>query len=315
MYLADHGGDQTFKVNHGLEILKATDLNIWLNDLQTQTNCAVYIILEACYSCTFVEVLAASENLNRVIITSTNNHVAVYDSDGRVSFSQFFFNELSAGYSLNQSFQKTKDLLRNKYLFNKQFPQIYDGHDGGLAQKSYIGGSFVVGDILPEIVDHTSTQSLSGGAHDLFVVVGDVEGITRVWASTMPPNFKIPETNEAYDTPIINLPEIPLNDQGNGRYQGRYEKFYQRGIYHVSFFCEDLAGNVVSKDVLFNVIDGYIAGDLDNNGNVTLCDAIMSLQALSGMHVLVTSEARILCKGAVGTCEIIEILQVMAGIK
>ena len=196
-----------------------------------------------------------------------------------------------------------------------QFPQIYDGQNGELAQKSYIGGSFVVGDILPDIVDHTSTQSLSAGAHDLFVVVGDVEGITRVWASIIPPNFQIPETNEAFDTPIINLPEMPLNDQGNGRFQGRYEKFYQRGIYHVSFFCEDLSGNVVSKEVLLNVTNGYIAGDLDNNGKVTLCDAIISLQSLAAMPVLVTPEARILCNGRVGTCEIIEILQAMAGMK
>jgi hypothetical protein len=315
LYMADHGGDKTFKVNHGLEILEASQLDTWLDMLQTQTGCSVYIILEACFSGTFVDILKPSDNQKRVIVTSTDNHVAVYDSDGRVSFSQFFFNGLNAGYNLNQSFQQTKDLLRNKYLFSKQFPQICDGQDGNLAQKSYIGGNFVVGDILPEIVDHTLTQSLSASSHDLFVVVADVEGINRVWVSILPPNFKMPETNDAFDTPIINLPEIPLTDQGNGRYQGRYEHFYQRGIYHVSFFCEDLAGNVVSKDVLLNVIDGYIAGDLDNNGKVSLCDAILALQSLAGMPVLATPQSRILCNGQAGTCEIIEILQAMVGMK
>jgi hypothetical protein len=42
LYLADHGGDQTFKVNDGLEILKASDLDNWLDDLQTHTGCSVY---------------------------------------------------------------------------------------------------------------------------------------------------------------------------------------------------------------------------------------------------------------------------------
>jgi len=105
------------------------------------------------------------------------------------------------------------------------------------------------------------------------------------------------------------------NEQRNGRYQGRYKGFHYNGIYHVSFFYEDLAGNVVSKETVLNVINNFIAGDLDSNGKLTLCDAIVSLQSLSGMPVLASPEARILCNGAVGTCEIIEILQGMAGVK
>ncbi|ETR65227.1 MAG: hypothetical protein OMM_14598, partial [Candidatus Magnetoglobus multicellularis str. Araruama] len=233
LYLADHGGDKTFKINYGLEILKASDLDNWLDSLQNQTGCSVVVIFDACFSGSFVDILAPTDNQNRVIITSTGNHVAIFDSDGRVSFSQFFFNELNAGYSLSQSFENAKAHLSNQYLFNHQFPQICDGQNGELSEKSYIGGSFVVGDILPEIVDHTPTQSLSAGTHDLFVGVGDVEGVNRVWASIIPPNFQLPETTDDFDTPIINIPEMTLSDQGNGRYQGTYEGFYFNGIYHV----------------------------------------------------------------------------------
>ena len=311
MYMADHGGYKKFKVNNGLELLQASQLDSWLDILQTQTACSVYIILEACYSGTFVHVLAPSEDQNRVIISSTGNNVAIYDQDGRVSFSRYFFNELGAGYSLNQSFQQATEKLRNNRLFRKQFPQILDGQNRELAQKSYIGGSFVIGDILPEIVDQTSTQSMSAGAHDLFVVVADVEGINRVWASIMPPDFQIPETSDDFDTPIIHLMEIQLEDVGNGRFEGSYCDFKRRGVYHVSFHCEDLSENVVSKEILLNVLNGVIPGDLDNSGNISLCDAIISLQDIAGMDVVVDTSARILCNGVIGPCEGIEILKEM----
>jgi hypothetical protein len=262
-----------------------------------------------------VDILAPTDDQNRVIITSAGNHVAFYDSDGRVSFSQILFSEINGGSSLSQSFNNAKEQLLNKALFYGQFPQIYDGQDGKLAKKSYIAGSFKIGDILPEIVDHTTSQSLTAVAHELFAVVADVEGVNRVWASIMPPDYQLPETTDDFDTPILNIPAVPLIDQGNGRYQGIYVYFYHSGVYHVSFFCEDLAGNVVSKEVFLNVFNGYIPGDLDNNGKVSLCDAILSLQSLAGMAVLVTPEARIMCNGSVGTCEVIEILQWMAGMK
>jgi len=311
MYLADHGGDKTFKVNHGLEILNASDLDAWLDSLQTNTGCSVYVILEACYSGSFVDILFPSDNQDRVIITSADNQVSIYDSDGRVSFSQSFFNALNTGYSLSQSFYDAIDQLRNQYIFDNQFPQICDGHDDKLAQKSYIGGSFLIGDILPEFIDHTPTQSLSAGAHDLFVVVAGVEGINRVWASIMPPDFQIPETSDDFDTPIIHLLEIQLDDVGNGRFEGSYIDFKRRGVYHVSFHCEDLSENVVSKEILLNVLNGVIPGDLDNSGNISLCDAIISLQDIAGMDVVVDTSARILCNGVIGPCEGIEILKEM----
>jgi len=313
IYMADHGGPETFKINKGKEILKAQDLDLWLDDLQTHTACPVYIILEACSSGTFVNRLSPDSDQQRVIITSTGNHVAIYDNDGRTSFSQYLFNELNSGYSLDHSFYKAAAHIREDYLFNNQFPIIFDGLAGELAQKSYIGGSFVVGDILPEIIDHTPDQTLTAGSKALFVEISDVEGIDTVWASIMPPNFHVPEITDAYNTPIIERPKIPLSHQGNGRYEGNYPGFTLNGIYRVSFYCEDLGGNVVSKEIVLNVVDGQsqMPGDLDNNGKLTLCDAILSLQSLAGMDVNVDSSARILCNGLVGPCEGIKILKEM----
>ena len=94
-------------------------------------------------------------------------------------------------------------------------------------------------------------------------------------------------------------------------YLTKYQKLTNMSIIINSFFFLHCFPYII-----LNVTNGFIAGDLDNNGKVTLCDAIISLQSLFGMPVWASPEARILCNGgAVGTCEIIEILQVMARMK
>ncbi|KPA14374.1 Peptidase C13, legumain, partial [Candidatus Magnetomorum sp. HK-1] len=212
IYMADHGDIGTFRVNHGFEILNAQDLDSWLDDLQTQTSCPVYIIIEACYSGTFTSYLLPDATQKRVIITSTGNYVARYEADGRKSFSQYLFNGLSQGYSLKKSFYEATAAMKNKYIFNGQIPVLFDGNNGDIAQSSHIGGSFLIGDILPEIVSHTPNQSISAEAFDLYVDISHVKGINHVWVSIMPPNFHLPESSQNFETPIIKLPTLDLHD-------------------------------------------------------------------------------------------------------
>ncbi|KPA09505.1 hypothetical protein MHK_010292, partial [Candidatus Magnetomorum sp. HK-1] len=85
----------------------------------------------------------------------------------------------------------------------------------------------------------------------------------------------------------------------------------------VTFYCEDSSGNVVTKEVLLNVINGktIIPGDLDTNGRVNISDAILSMQRLSDMTISVDETARILCGESPGACEVIHILQIVSGMK
>ena len=316
IYMVDHGGNGTFKVNYGLETLKAQDLDHWLDDLQAQTFCPVYIIIEACYSGTFTDVLFPDSSQKRVIITSTGNYVARYESEGRQSFSQYLLNGLSQGYNLKHCFYETIEAMHPQYIFKGQIPQLVDGNNDKTAETSYIGGSFLIGDLLPEIISHTLSQTISAGAFNLFADISDIEGINRVWVSIMPPNFHLPETAQNFETPVINLPTIDLQDTGNGHYAGEYLDFIINGIYRVTLYCEDSFGNVVSKEILLNVMDGktIINGDLDSNGRVNISDAILSLQWLSGLPVPINENGRILCGESTGACEVIHILQIVSGI-
>jgi hypothetical protein len=321
LYLADHGGNETFKINHGDEILHAQDLDKWLDNLQTHTNCKVYIILEACYSGSFIDVLAASEDQKRVIITSAGKYESAYlNPKGDLSFSGFLFEELGKATHLYESFQNAVVRMKDFDVFigeNPQNPQIFDSQAGELAKTIYIGGNFILAGSLPEFgEDHTKTQTLTAGPHELYAHISDLEGIESAWAYIIPPNFHIPESTNEFETPIIDLPALNLIDQGNGYFSGIYDDFTQNGIYQVTFHCEDIDGNIaISEKVSINIIDGYTLGDLDNNGKINLTDAIISMQSIAGMTVSVSENARIFCNGVSGACEVIEILQVMAGMK
>jgi hypothetical protein len=322
IYLVDHGGIGQFKVNHGGEILYAQDLDKWLDDLQIHTDCKVYVIIEACHSGSFIDVLAStSDDQKRVIITSSGQYEKSHLSTrGDISFSQLLFNEFGNAANLYESFQNATAKMRihDDFKTQNQNPQLFDGKAGELAKTIYIGSKLLIADSLPEFgEDHTPSKTLSAGAHELYAHIYDLEGIDSAWAYIMPPNFYIPEPTDAFETPIIDLPRLNLIDgQGNGRYSGIYDHFTQNGTYQVTFYCEDTDGNVVSSEkISLNVIDGYTPGDLDNNGKVNLSDAIISMKSNAGMTVSVADNARILCNGVIGACEVVEILQIMAGMK
>ncbi|ETR67413.1 MAG: hypothetical protein OMM_11625, partial [Candidatus Magnetoglobus multicellularis str. Araruama] len=183
IYLADHGAPGKFQVNQGNEILDAKDLDEWLDKLQYETNCPVYIIIESCFSGTFVEKIAPTSEQQRVIITSTGNYVSRYSRDGRESFSRYLFDQLSIGNNIADSFNFASQELNKHYIFYGQYPRIEDGHSLALAQSSYIGNSFIIGNIRPEIIDHTKPQTLPAGPGSLFVKIVDIGKSCHVWAT------------------------------------------------------------------------------------------------------------------------------------
>jgi len=69
-------------------------------------------------------------------------------------------------------------------------------------------------------------------SYRLFVEISDVEGIDNVWASIIPLNMYLPETTQDFETPLINVPKIPLAPQGNGRYESIYNGFTLNGAFN-----------------------------------------------------------------------------------
>ncbi|OQW88241.1 MAG: hypothetical protein BWK78_08535, partial [Thiotrichaceae bacterium IS1] len=100
LFFIDHGGPGQLQLAP-LTYLEADDLDNWLDDYQTTTGNQVVLVIDACYSGSFLQPLQAP---NRAIITSAaaNELAYFYDEEG---FSRFFIKGLWQGRSFQEAFE------------------------------------------------------------------------------------------------------------------------------------------------------------------------------------------------------------------
>jgi len=259
--------------------------------------------------------------INQQSPNPVKTEVSNYDQTGIQSFSQIFLDMVGQGDNIRNCFYKAREKLSHRYLFTYQNPQLNDGQQGIIATNFYIGGTFVVGDIMPEIIAATPNQAIDAGVFDLFASVTDVEGIDVVWVSIMPPNFVAPETTQEFETPVISLDKVDLADPDeDNTYDGNYD-FKYNGTYVLTFFARDTGGNVVSQEVRLTVengVDPIGPGDVNGDANVDLTDAILALQVLCGVDTgsdTINADADVNGDNKIGIEEAIYALQVVSGAK
>ena len=311
IYLSDHGGKETFQLDTN-ENIKAYTLNHYLDELQEKTQCEVQIIIDSCYSGSFIDDL--NNGKNRIIITSTGEaHPSYNAQDGRVSFSYYLIHWLFQGFSLGDSFSHAQSMLDKSYFFPNQIPKV---NNIELASKTYIGGDFIKSNTIPVIIDHTPNQIIKENSLTIHANVIDLEDtLCDVWASILPPNHKIPSFGEfispQWQLERIDLIKIPGEENV---YAGTYDCFYQKGIYVVYLYASDSIGNIDSKEIYLTVKQDHIPqnwGDIDGNRMIDLNDAIIGLQILSGVPYEITLD----CKHRLSFEEILYSLKNMAELK
>jgi hypothetical protein len=255
IFMHDHGHNEKFWLDYYSNIfVSPADLDDWLDDIQPLegTGPKVIVIIEACYSGSFVSQLQCEGQQERIIITSSKyNELSNMPNEGRLSFSRFFWNYTASSDTILTAFNKSTDDL-NVCLQNPQHPQLdangngipnEDPDDGDLVAGLYIGFQGVTAALRP----HVGSVSLSEGA-DLhgsrsatiiaeYVVSAD--DIAHIWATIYPPGFTPDDPNY----PIIDLPTIELLKNGD-RYEGTYSNFRRSGIYTITVCAEDISGLV-----------------------------------------------------------------------
>jgi hypothetical protein len=207
-------------------------------------NChQVTLIYDACKSGSFLSALTTPPDRQRILVTSAS---AVQDSNfpsqGSISFSSFFWTNVFNGSNVKEAFDNAKTALNTAAIPN-QTPQLADGSNGDLAQKTYIGNGISSSSSAPAIGDVTAVLTGPSSAELIanFNVL-DSDGIARVWAVILPPTYTQGASNNAVKgLPFIDL--MPVVGNSN-QYKATYDKFNIMGDYKIAFYAKDGIGNI-----------------------------------------------------------------------
>jgi len=127
IYMFDHGG-----VGHmcipGTD-LTDTDLNTWLNTLETSTGCNRFIIIyEGCHAGSFINPVSKD---NRIILTATDIDHGSYTSPTweAATFSEKFFSSITECKTIGEAFEEAEAYVHAVGDGDIQFPWIDDNHD------------------------------------------------------------------------------------------------------------------------------------------------------------------------------------------
>ncbi|MBT4497008.1 MAG: hypothetical protein HOC74_04765, partial [Gemmatimonadetes bacterium] len=109
VYLVGKGTPMGLEVSEG-EVLTATQLGEWLDDVESSTGASVTLIVDAAHAGNFIRDLSSQ---GRKVVASTGLGLAFYQAEGYLSFSQYFLTDLYQGKSLQEAFVHTDKILRN----------------------------------------------------------------------------------------------------------------------------------------------------------------------------------------------------------
>jgi hypothetical protein len=265
IYLIDHGEIDKFKI-FPFQILSSIDLNTFLNTFQDLTSRDVVLMIEACKSGSFIDDI--SFRSNRVIITSTNNKNAFLDVDGRISFTQFFMDNLYSGFSLSKAFMFARKKLLNMISpYSNMEPQL-PPEMAPFADKVHIGGNFVIADLSPEILEISPNQTVTANEpHTFYVKMAGMIPMKRVWAVVIPPGYTPPEISHDFEAPEVRLPIFHLSPSNQeNHFEGIYNGFRYNDIYRIQFFAASDKGNVSVSQMIEVTVQGGSALDSDGDG-------------------------------------------------
>jgi hypothetical protein len=249
IYLMDHGDvDQLFVDEVNQQHINPAELNTWLDQLETAVpNVKVTVIVEACYSGSFIEGVQSVSQAGRTIISSTDgNNVAFASADG-AQFSDQFLTGLSQDNGICMSFRNAQDAVQQ--LSNIQEPWI-DANGNQVPNEAAdceaadlqipVSGHLPEDSWAPYIVMVEGPDDIVDQKGVIRAQVRDNKGVGRVWAVIYPPSYVAPRGGQ--ELVPENLPSIDLAAQGNEMYSVEYTHFDEVGRYRIAIYAQDESG-------------------------------------------------------------------------
>jgi CSLREA domain-containing protein len=249
IYLIDHGNyDLLYLDKPRAQEVTAQQLSTWLSDMERQQpEVKTNIIVEACYSGSFIDLSHTASKSGRVVITSTGaNHLAWASSEGAL-FSDHFLAALGRGSSLYASFQAARNAVQatgyaqTPWIDDNGNGQPNEPHEGQISQQRGFGFAGTLSDEEwpPYIaqVQPITKHEIRDGQGVIRAQVLDDKRVKRVWAVIYPPTYQPPTVSE--EMIRETLPTVVLLDQGDGWYSAAYPGFTEEGDYRVVVYAED----------------------------------------------------------------------------
>jgi alpha-tubulin suppressor-like RCC1 family protein len=274
LYMAGAEGDEeAFPLANG-EILTATDLDVWLDNLQADIPGLVTVIYDGCRSGSFLAKLTPPEDKERIVISSTSaDRAALYQADGDLSFSGYFWRQVMNGATLGDAFKYARlavEYITQNLPGGKITAELDDNGNGvgnektdnNLAHDYTIGTGIILIGERPVIAMVSPAQTLYDGSTSASLYaegVTSVNAIDKVWVVVIPPNANINTSAAALSSfPTVDLIYNPATE----RYEGAYLDFNTNGIYCISIHARDIKGNlswpVTTKIIQLNAPGGPI---------------------------------------------------------
>jgi hypothetical protein len=246
LYMVDHGEYDQFYLNVG-ETVAPTALHTWLSQLeQQQPGTPVQVIVESCFSGSFIDLAETLSQVGRIIITSTDAHNLAYaptTQDGAI-FSNAFTDALAQGEDIFRSFLLAHQATITAH--RDQTPWIdVNGNSIPNEPADYLPGASIA-DVPDEeqwppfITDVKLVGEIQQGRGQVQASVLDDAGVQLVWAEIYPPSYTPPVVSA--ELARSGVPSVILEGQANDQYQGAYAQFDEVGTYRLVLHAIDNAG-------------------------------------------------------------------------
>ena len=246
IYIASHGGDKIFLIDENTT-LEAKQLKQWVDTLQSKISGRVTVILDACFSGSFVPELASASNKRYIISSTGSDQLAVISNKGSNSFSYFFWDEVVFTGELREAYRKARQSMSRNVIQTRAQKAVLDANGDGIESaqdyetiKDYCFGECIkLAGLAPVILSLAPAEDLNGQMEVMLSVkVRVTSPLSKAWITIQRPDYKYPK-----DTAISGLPRLELSCAGD-TCEGIYDNFNVNGTYRLNFYVEDNTGEV-----------------------------------------------------------------------
>ncbi|MBW1823856.1 MAG: caspase family protein, partial [Deltaproteobacteria bacterium] len=282
IYMIGAGNTGIFTMNDDPvpDILNASSqLDVWLDNLQSSKSCRVTLIYDADKSGSFIPVLYLPnppQGKERILITSSSDNGAAYfSSEGDISFSSFFWSQVAVGAILYDAFAHAKKAIsyfsHKKEIsfscYKQQGPLLEaDGDDAGNEESDYqvartctIGIGIKFADDPPQI----GSVSVDEEGSVLTISAEDItwtKEIQRVWAIIKHIRY-CPENSNEEEAEIVEVDLLDPDEDGS--YE--YTDIVPFNCYQINVYAMDIDNNKsLPKETRIYQTEGQDIYEVDN---------------------------------------------------